>query len=201
MPNNGRVPGATPDVPDTVRVAVRVTVRTTAGVFVIAVHRGWAPHGADRFLALAKQGYYDDSRVFRVVAGKWAQFGIAGDPAVAMAWRARTIPDDAPLRTNARGTVAFANTGPGTRSTQVYVNLRDNAEYLGTEPGFAPFGQVVAGMDAVDRLHAGYGEASGGGMRAGGQDALFTGGNRLLDARYPRLDKLIRMEVGPEPGG
>ena len=170
-------------------------VETTAGHFVIEVHRSWSPHGADRFFNLAKQGYYDDSRFHRVVAGKWVQFGIAGEPAVAQAWRAKTIRDDRLVQSNKTGFAAFANIGPGTRSTQVFINLRDNSVQNDPEPTFAPFGMVVVGMDVVEKLYSGYGETSGGGMRAGNQDALFAGGNRYLDTNFPKLDKLIRLTV------
>src|ERR1700678_1025657 len=114
----------------------RAIVETTAGGIEIEVHRDWSPHGADRFHDLALRGYYDDSRFFRVVAGKWVQFGIAGAPAIAQAWRAKTIPDDTPVQSNAAGFVAFANTGPGTRSTQVFINLGDNSAQNDREPGF-----------------------------------------------------------------
>ncbi len=173
----------------------RTMVETTAGYFEIEVHRSWSPHGADRFYELARLGYYDDSRFFRVVAGKWVQFGIAGELAVAQAWRAKTIPDDTLVRSNRAGFVAFANTGLGTRSTQVFVNLGDNSAQNDPEPGFAPFGIVVNGMDVVEKLYSGYGETSGGGMRAGNQDALFAGGNRYIDKKFPNLDRLIRLEV------
>lgn len=172
-----------------------VTLETTAGSFGIEVHRPWSPHGADRFLALVQSGYYDDSRFFRVVEGKWAQFGIAGEPAVAQAWRSRAIPDDRLIQSNTLGFVAFANNGPDTRSTQVFVNLRDNAAQNDWEPGFAPFGHVVTGLDVVQALHAGYGETSGGGMRAGMQEALFAEGNRHLDRNFPSLHRLIRTRV------
>ena len=43
-------------------------------------------------------------------------------------------------------------------------------------------------MEVVDRLYAGYGEASGGGIRRGMQDPLFNGGNAYLAARFPLLD-------------
>jgi peptidyl-prolyl cis-trans isomerase A (cyclophilin A) len=173
----------------------RVEVQTTAGDFVIEVHREWSPHGADRFYDLVQQKYYDDSRFFRTVAGKWAQFGIAGDPVVAQAWRGRPIPDDRLVQSNTLGFVAFAHTGPGTRSTQIFINLGDNAAQNDWEPGFAPFGRVVSGMDVVERLYAGYGEGSGGGMRAGKQEALFAQGNRYLDTHFPKLDRLIRAAV------
>ncbi len=171
------------------------TIETTAGTFAIEVHRAWAPHGADRFHDLVCQRYYDNARFFRTVAGKWVQFGIAGDPAMAQAWRDRTIPDDRPVQSNTIGYVAFANTGPGTRSTQIFVNLGDNAAQNDPEPGFAPFGRVVCGMDVVERLHAGYGENSGGGMRAGGQDVMFADGNVYLDTHFPKLDRLLRVVV------
>ncbi len=172
----------------------RAIVATTSGAFEIEVHRCWSPHAADRFFELAGLGYYDDSRFFRVVAGKWAQFGIAGDPGIAQAWRFRTVPDDRIVQSNTTGFVGFANTGPGTRSTQIYINLGDNA-HNDREPGFAPFGRISAGMDVVARLHPGYGETSGGGMRAGRQDAMFAGGNDYLDANFPKLDRLIRIEL------
>jgi peptidyl-prolyl cis-trans isomerase A (cyclophilin A) len=173
----------------------RTMVETTAGCFEIEVHRNWSPHGADRFYELARLGYYDDSRFFRVVAGKWVQFGIAGEPAIAQEWRAKTISDDRPGPSNRTGFVAFANTGPDTRSTQVFVNLRDNSAQNDPEPDFAPFGKIVHGMDVVEKLYGGYGETSGGGMRAGNQDALFAGGNRYLDTKFPNLDRLCKLAV------
>ena len=172
-----------------------VRVETSAGAFEIEVVRAWAPLGADRFFTLVRAGYYDVSRFFRAVPGKWVQFGIAGDPAVAQAWRGRVIADDPLVQSNTRGFVAFANTGPGTRATQVFVNLADNSAQNDIEAGFAPFGRVVAGMAVVDRLYTGYGEGSGGGMRAGGQDPMFEQGNAWLDARFPLLDRLLRVGV------
>ena len=171
-----------------------VTVATTKGDFVIEVHRAWSPNGADRFWELAQAHYYDDSRFFRTVAGKWVQFGIAGQPETAKAWRSRTIPDDTVVVHNTPGYIAFSNTGSGTRSTQVYINLRDNSAQE-KEPAFSPFGKVVKGMDVVESLYSGYGENSGSGMRAGHQDAMFDGGDAYLDANFPKLDKLISLKV------
>ncbi len=177
--------------------AQNVMIETTAGKFVIEVHRDWAPHGADRFLELVKSHYYDDSRFFRVVPGRWAQFGIAGDPKIAQAWRNRTIKDDVLKQHNTIGYVAFSNTGPDTRSTQIYINLGDNSARNDGEAGFAPFGKVVAGLDVVEKLYSGYGEGSGGGMRAGHQDKMFAEGNVFLDREFPKLDHLIRASIQP----
>jgi peptidyl-prolyl cis-trans isomerase A (cyclophilin A) len=173
----------------------RVRVETSAGEFVVEVHRDWAPIGAGRFEELVRKKYFDDSRFFRVVAGMWAQFGIAGKSPVAKKWRQKTIPDDALRESNTRGMVAFANTGPNTRSTEVFINLGDNSQRNDKEAGFAPFGKVVEGMEVVDKLYSGYGENSGGGMRAGKQDRMFEQGNAWLDREFPRLDKLLRARV------
>lgn len=172
----------------------QVRFETTAGSFVIETHRDWAPHGADRFYELVRDGYYNDSRFFRVVPGRWVQFGISGDPQVAQRWRHRVIPDDPLIEPNTVGYAAFANIGPNTRSTEVYINTGDNTKN-DHENGFAPFGRVVSGMDTVEKLYGGYGEHSGGGMRAGHQNPMFQGGNVWLDRHYPKLDKLIRARV------
>jgi cyclophilin family peptidyl-prolyl cis-trans isomerase len=169
----------------------RVQFETTKGSFVVQVTRKWARRGPDRFYELVRSGFYDDSRVFRVRRGFIAQFGIAGDPKRNARWK--PILDDAVTQSNARCTLAFAMTGPNTRLTQVYINLADNARL--DKDGFAPFGRVVSGMDVVDKLYDGYGEESGGGMRGGKQAPLLRGGNRYLDKRYPKLDRIIRASV------
>jgi cyclophilin family peptidyl-prolyl cis-trans isomerase len=173
----------------------RVRLDTTRGAIVIAVHRDWAPRGADRFHELVVSRYFDDSRFFRVVKGQWAQFGIAGDPAIATRWRTRTIADDPPAQSNVRGRVAFAFKDPGARTTQIYISLRDHS-YQDAQ-GFVPFGEVVEGMDVADALNSEYGENSGGGIRAGRQQPLFDGGNAYLDREYPRLDRLLTASVMP----
>ena len=176
----------------------RVRVETRGGAFVVEARRAWAPIGADRFYNLVRAGFFDDSRFYRVRAGFIAQFGIPGDPAVAAAWRHQAIPDDTatPARqSNTRGTVAYAMTGPHTRTTQLFVSLADNSR-LDAE-GFAPIGRVGEGMNVVDRLYAGYDEGAGGGMRGGRQGPIFEGGNAYLDRAFPRLDRLLRARILP----
>ena len=175
----------------------RVKFETTAGDFVVEAHRDWSPSGADRFYELVRTKYYEDSRFFRVVPGRWVQFGINGAPKIAQRQRHVTIPDDTLKQHNTSGYVAFSNTGPNTRSTQVYINLGDNSAHNDIEAGFAPFGKVVEGMDVVEKLYGGYGEHSGGGMRAGHQDQMFEGGNAYLDREFPKLDKLIHATIVP----
>jgi cyclophilin family peptidyl-prolyl cis-trans isomerase len=170
----------------------RVRLDSSKGVIVIAVHREWAPNGADRFYELVTSGYYDEARFFRIRKGTWAQFGIAADPKVAQAWRTNTIPDD-PWKgvSNRRGTVAFAFKDSNGRTTQVFINLKDNSETHDREP-FIVFGEVVEGMNVADSLYAEYGESAGGGIRAGRQDPVFEGGNEYLKKNFPLLDYIAR---------
>ncbi|HEV8148299.1 MAG TPA: peptidylprolyl isomerase, partial [Bryobacteraceae bacterium] len=171
----------------------RVKFDTTKGSFILESHRDWSPHGVDRFYELIRAGYFDNSRFHRTVPNYVVQFGIAGVPAVAQKWRDRKIADDPVRESNMRGTVGFAMTGPNTRTTQIYINLKDNMQL--DVQGFSPIAMVVEGMDVVDKLYSGYGETSGGGMRAGKQQKLFDEGNAYLDRAFPKLDKLVRATV------
>lgn len=177
--------------------SVRVRLATTKGDIVIEVHPAWAPRGAGRFLELVKAGYYDDMAFSRVIAGKWAQFGINGQPKVATAWRTRAIPDDPFQQSNVRATVAFAYAVANGRTTQVFINLGDNRPTHDKEP-FVPFGRVIGvGMTVADTLFSEYGEAAGSGIRSGQQGPLFEGGNVYLRQNFPKLDYIVRATVLP----
>lgn len=172
----------------------RARFETTEGEFEVEVTREHAPVGADRFYNLVRLGYYDDTRFHRVVDDYIVQFGINGDPAVNAAWEEAFIPDDPPHGTNVRGTFAFAHAPvPDNRSTQIFFNLSDNSR--NDRDGFAVFGRVVEGMEVLDRLHAGYGEESGSGVRQGRQGPLREGGNAWMDLAFPELDRLIRARI------
>lgn len=178
-----------PDAPEFRSAAPPLSIvrfETTRGAFELEVTRTWAPRGADRFVALARHGYYNGNRFFRIRRPVWVQFGINGDPTVAQAWRERTIPDDPFVQSNARGTVAFAFAVANGRATQVFINTANNAATHDKEP-FTPFGRVIVGMEVIDALNSEHGEGPGG-IRAGKQDAFFKGGNAWLDAQFPRLD-------------
>ncbi len=163
----------------------KVNVDTSKGPFVIEVHRDWAPLGADRFYNLVKNGFYDDTRFFRVLPNFMAQFGINGNPAVAAAWQNAVIKDDSGKQSNLRGYVTFATRGPNTRTTQLFINFKDNSPL--DRQGFVPFGRVVSGMDVVDKLYDGYGEGS---PRGTGPDQgrIQSEGNAYLTKAFPKLD-------------
>jgi len=172
----------------------RVRLETTRGIIRLEMHRAWAPHGVDRFYNLVRNGFYDQAAVFRVRAGMWAQFGINGDPKIAQIWRNRTILDDARVESNVRGTVAIAFKDPNGRTTQVFINLRDNSATHDKEP-FVPIAKVIEGMDVADALYSEYGEQAGGGIRAGKQDPVFAGGNEYLKREFPKLDYILKATI------
>jgi homoserine O-acetyltransferase len=174
----------------------RVRFETSRGAFTILAHRAWAPLGTDRFHALVRHRFFDGQRFFRVRAGFIAQFGLHGDPAVIAAWKGRAMPDDERRVPNRRGTLAYAFITSGTRSTQIFINLADNQATLDPQ-GFAPFAEIVEGLEVIDRLYAGYDENAGGGMRLGRQGRIESEGNVHLSRDFPLLDYIVRAELVP----
>lgn len=162
---------------------------TSKGTFVVEAHRDWAPIGTDRFYNLVKNGYYDEVRFFRVVEGFMAQFGMHGHPGVQEAWSDAAIADDPVMQGNRRGSVVFANRGPNTRTTQLFINFADNSSAL-DQLGFAAFGEVVSGMDVVDSLYAGYEERPE-------QPRIDAEGNAYLNAEFPDLDYVKTATIVP----
>jgi peptidyl-prolyl cis-trans isomerase A (cyclophilin A) len=170
----------------------RVHFETTVGDLVIEVYRAWAPAGADRFDALVRAGFYDDVAFFRVVPGFVVQFGLHGVPAVNEAWDARPLPDDPVVGGNERGTITYAKAGPDSRTTQLFINYRDNT-FLDRD-GFAPFGRVVDGFGALLRVNGEYGDFPPAG-NAPRMVCMQRAGNAYLARSYPRLDYIRRARV------
>ena len=171
-----------------------VRLETSKGDMLLEVHRDWSPLGVDRFFNLVRARYYDGVRFHRVIEGRWAQFGINGDPAISNLWRGRTIADEPFSQTNVRGTVAYAFAVADGRTTQLFINLRDNSETHDQEP-FVTIARIVEGMDVADALNPEYGERAGGGIRGGRQGPLFEAGNAYLEGNYPNLDYILRAEL------
>jgi len=163
----------------------QVKFDTSAGEFILDVSRDLAPRGVDRFYNLVRIGFYDQCRFFRVVPGFVAQFGMNGDPEIQQIWTNATMPDDPVKESNKPGYISYATGGPNSRSTQLFINLTNNERLDGM--GFAPFGRVVAGMDVVNRLYAGYGDGppSGSGPNQG---QIMVEGNTYLNSKYEKLD-------------
>jgi peptidyl-prolyl cis-trans isomerase A (cyclophilin A) len=165
---------------------------TTKGDFTIRVTRAWAPLGADRFYNLVKHHFYDGASSFRVLDGFVVQFGISAHPQVSAAWKDTTIKDDPVKQSNRNSYVTFATGGPNTRTTQVFVNLRDNSRL--DKDGFSPFGQVTEGMVTVVKLYGGYGEGApqGNGPDQGKIEKL---GKPYLDKGWPKLDSIKKATI------
>jgi len=174
-----------------------VRLKTTKGDIDLEIYREWSPHGVDHFYNLVRAGYYDQVRFSRISAGRWAQFGINGDPEISKLWRTQTIPDDPRKQSNIRGTIDYAFAVPNGRTTQLFINLRDNSSTHDGEP-FVPIGRVVKGMGIADTLYSGYGESAGGGIRGGKQGPLFEEGNAYLNRNYPKLDFIKRATIIPQ---
>ena len=172
--------------------AYKAKFDTSKGVFVIEVTRAWAPQGADRFYNLVKNGFFDNTRFFRVIPNFMVQFGISGDPALNTKWRVARIPDDKPAQSNTRGMVTFATSGPNARTTQVFINFKNNSRLDAL--GFAPFGKVVSGMNVVDALNGEYGEGAPDG-RGPDQMRLQTEGNAYLAKDFPRMDFIKKATI------
>ena len=163
---------------------------TTAGPFTVRVHREWAPAGADRFFNLVDSGFYNDQYFFRVVPNFVVQWGMHGEPAITQTWQepAARIADDPVTQTNRRGTITFATSGPDSRTTQVFINFKDNARLDGM--GFAPFGEIIAGMENVDAINAAHGQNPQ-------QQLIAERGNAYLGPAFPGLDQIRSATVQP----
>ena len=164
-----------------------VRLETSVGPVVIQVTRDWAPIGADRFYNLVRNGFYDEQRFFRVVPGFVVQWGLNGNPKLNMAWRQANILDDPVKQVNTRGRITYAKTNqPNTRTTQLFINLGDNSNLDGM--GFAPFGEVVEGMEVVEAINAEYGQQPN-------QGQIAMKGNDYLAENFPNLDYIIKAEI------
>lgn len=179
---------------ETAPAVYKATFDTSKGPFAVEVHRDWAPNGADRFYNLVKNGFYNDSRFFRVISGFMVQFGINADPKISAPWREAQIKDDPVTESNKRGFITFATAGPNTRTTQVFINFNDNSAL--DRQGFAPFGRVVSGMNVVDSLYSGYGE---GAPRGQGPDQgrIQREGNAYLTREFANLDYIKKASIQP----
>ena len=125
-----------------------------------------------------------------------AQVGIHGDPTVSAKWRSKTIMDDPTVHHNVRGMVTFAHAGKNTRTSQIFFNVRDNS-YLDGQ-GFAPFAEVISGMEFIDALFNEYGEGGRGDGQDGrgpNQSRIQRSGNEYLSKYFPKLSYIVSARV------
>jgi peptidyl-prolyl cis-trans isomerase A (cyclophilin A) len=167
----------------------KVQFVTSKGNVVIEIHRDWAPNGADRFYNLTKAGYFDGTAFFRVVPDFIVQWGMHPNPVVNKVWANANIKDDKVTQSNKKGYVTFAATGaPNSRSTQLFINFKDNAGL--DAQGFAPIGEVVEGMDLIEKVYSGYGQNPD-------QGQIAEQGKAYLELKFPQLDIIKTAKVLP----
>jgi peptidyl-prolyl cis-trans isomerase A (cyclophilin A) len=177
-----RFPDSDPSAPDAFTVTFTSTVSDE--LIVLEVIRAWSPIGADRFYQLVLDNFYNCAAFFRVVPDFVVQFGIAAEPNETSHWDT-TIPDDPTLQSNLRSYVSYATAGPGTRTSQMFINLDDNAGL--DEQGFSPFGRIVQGMDVVSRIT----NPTPGSTDGASQDDYEIGGNQWILEEYPDIDMIL----------
>jgi len=177
--------------PDHFQATFQTSVKHGDGSFTVDVRRSYAPHGVDRFYDLINNGYFTENEFFRVVPNFVVQWGIAGDPQQTAHWKNANIPDDPVRLSNVRGSITFATAGPNTRTTQLFVNLKDNSRLDGM--GFSAFGMVVRGFDVVEHIYSGYGEEPD-------QGEITSEGNQYLQQQFPRLDYITGVKITSSGG-
>jgi peptidyl-prolyl cis-trans isomerase A (cyclophilin A) len=120
-----------------------------------------------------------------------AQFGLSANPAVNKAWENAKLKDDPVKVGNKRANLVYAMQPiPNTRTTQIFINFKDNSSSLDSQ-GFAAFGTVIEGMDVVDRLYSGYGD------NGPDQGLITTQGKPYLDKNFPKLDSVQTAKILP----
>jgi peptidyl-prolyl cis-trans isomerase A (cyclophilin A) len=90
--------------------------------------------------------------------------------------------------------VTFATAGPNTRTTQLFINYRDNSSL--DKQGFAPIGRVIEGMEVVDKLYNGYGDGAPRG-KGPDQTRLQMEGNAYLTKEFGMLDYIKSATIVP----
>jgi cyclophilin family peptidyl-prolyl cis-trans isomerase len=131
--------------------------RTALGTITIALNQEKAPVTVRNFLSYVRSGHYDGT-VFHRVMGNFMIQGGGYTPEL------EEKPTQAPIRNearnglrNSRGAVAMARIGaPDSATSQFFINLKDNhmLDFGISGAGYAVFGQVIEGMDVVDRIAA-----------------------------------------------
>ncbi len=164
---------------------------TTQGNFEIEAKREWSPKGVDRLYQLIKHEFYTDLPIFRVVPKFVAQFGIHNDSLTNQSWNGVGVEDEPNIVSNKKGTISFARSGPKTRTSQIFINLKDNSrldglEYSGVK-GFPVVAKVISGMENVEKFYDKYGDELG-----RKQDSIQTHGNKFIKNNYPEIDFIIK---------
>ncbi|ESS66523.1 peptidyl-prolyl cis-trans isomerase Cyp18 [Methyloglobulus morosus KoM1] len=153
----------------------KVKLTTSLGEIIVQLNTEKAPVSSANFLTYVNEGFYNGTVFHRVIKGFMAQGG-----GFDTAFKQKAVHD--PIKNeadnglaNKRGTLAMARTNdPNSATAQFFINYKDNAFLDHSSPtpsgwGYAVFGEVVEGMDVVDKM-----AEQPTGNRAGHQDVPKT---------------------------
>jgi len=170
---------------------------TTKGNFEIEATRQWSPLAVDRLYQLIRTGFYNNIALYRVIPKFVAQFGTNNDTLLNASWIKYKVPDEPVVRLNDSGSVAFARAGANTRSTDIYINLKNNHRldtiYYNEVRGFPCIAVVTKGMDVVQSFYSGYKEEP---MQKA--DSTIGAWNKYFKENYPKLDYIIKAVIVKE---
>jgi peptidyl-prolyl cis-trans isomerase A (cyclophilin A) len=163
---------------------------TSKGTFDIQINRISSPMAVDRFYQLVQHHYFDTTIFYRVVPDFVAQFGIS-DSTKTVLWQKNKIPDEQVLQNNIKGALSYARGGKDTRHNHLFINLKDNPRldtlnYKGVK-GFPAFGNVINGMDVVEKLYSGYGNET--------MTKVDTLNYAQLLKKFPKLDLISKIYI------
>lgn len=163
---------------------------TSKGTFDIQINRESSPMAVDRFYQLVKNHYFDRTIFYRVVPDFVAQFGISDSTKTAL-WQKTKITDEQVRQSNLKGALSYARGGKETRHDHLFINLKDNPRldtinYNGVK-GFPAFGNVINGMDVVEKLYSGYGNET--------MSKLDTINYTQLLKKFPKLDLISKIYI------
>ena len=138
-------------------LAAQVQFETNVGNFVVDVNEKAAPKTAANFLRYVNEGFYDNTIFHRVIANFMVQGGGFEAGMVQKETHAPIPLESKNGLTNKRGTIAMARTmDPNSATSQFFINLKNNhfldANQSPDGNGYAVFGQVVSGMDTIDKI-------------------------------------------------
>ena len=126
---------------------------TTRGNFIVEIDPTLSPLGAQRFLELVKDRFFNNTPIYRIVPAFLMQFGISLDDSKKH-WHDKNIKDDPNINVKvSKYSLCFAGCGPDTRSTNLFISFR-TLDWLGNSPWETPFGKVIEGTEVVDQFQS-----------------------------------------------
>ena len=170
---------------------------TTKGDFEIEASRKWSPKAVDRLYQLINGEFYTNIAFHRVVPNFVAQFGIHNDNDLNTSWNSHEVIDEPVVEKNIIGTIAFARGGKKTRTSEIFINLKNNSPYLDTiyyggVKGFPVVAKVSKGMEVIKQFYSGYSEKP-----ANGVDSINIkeNMNMYFKNNFPKLDYIKKAYI------